>query len=161
MGDWQERIKPGAFDKWMSRENVDIYAISQHEYTQPLARTSKKTLELNSDETGLAFKLELPNTTYANDLIASIEHGDIEGMSFGMIPMEERWTKEDGMDIREISEAILDHISPVTTPAYEETTVSVRAHKGYRKFKEQEEEKTPLLDMATLQQRQKEAELKP
>lgn len=184
MGDWQERIMPGAFDKWMEKD-PDVFAILQHDYIQPLARTSKGTLELNSDETGVAFKLELPDTTFAKDLVASIEHGDIEGMSFGMIPTEESWVREDGMDIREIKEAVLDHISPVTTPAYEETTVSVRANTSYKKFKElageskrvratkdgleldhtkslddQDELKTPLLDKAELQQRQKEAELK-
>jgi len=167
-GGWRERFIPSAFDNWLDGNN-DIRAISQHDSAYPLARTEKDTLQVWTDEIGLRFDMSLPNTTFAHDLIASIEHGDIEGMSIGFIAKEDRWTSEGGIDIREVTEAILDHISPVTSPAYKATSVAVRSKEAYDEFKksqqpeekpEKNETETPLLNMASLKQIQKEAEHK-
>lgn len=161
-----ERFVPGAFDDHLATD-PDVYAIAQHDEKQPLGRTSKQTLELRSDEIGIGFNCSLPNTSFANDLIASIEHSDIDGMSFGFIPVEQRWKKEGEIRIREIVKAKLDHISPVTFPAYPQGFVSVRAKEAFDKFVEEEKEKeqqeeekelTPLLNMATMIHKQKQAE---
>ena len=55
----------------------------------------------------------------------------MDQMSFAFSPVRERWTRDEagGVETRELLEVKLHDVSPVTYPAYEETTVSVRSLK--------------------------------
>jgi HK97 family phage prohead protease len=72
----------------------------------------------------LAFDLDLPNTTLANDLLELASRSDLGGMSFAFVALRERW---DG-DYRELQSVDLKEISVVQSfPAYEGTTISARS----------------------------------
>jgi HK97 family phage prohead protease len=72
--------------------------------------------------------LDLPDNAIGNNAIISIRRGDVTGMSFGMtVPAGgERWYREGGQPIRELSKIKLLEISITAFPAYENTHVAIR-----------------------------------
>jgi len=120
-----EVIKPGAFRDSLT-ERRDIVAMIDHNPSKILGRTKSQTLRLWEDEKGLAYEIDLPDTTEARDLLALAERGDLGGMSFGFVVPEggQRW--QEGRR-REIINATLHEISVVHAwPAYAGTTVEAR-----------------------------------
>ena len=123
-----ERIGETAFDEVLKRDNVR--ALVNHNPTYLLATSKAGTLKLGTDSTGLHIEIpKLPDTTYARDLREVIERGDLEGMSFGFIPDKSDWSRApNGSQLRtHTSLKMLLDVSPVTYPAYEETSVALRA----------------------------------
>lgn len=129
LGGFYEVLERGAFDDVM-RSEPDVRALSQHDTTQILGRTSARTLSLEADKRGLKMDITLPNTTYAQDLFESVRRGDISGASFGFrVGFDDYafdWDADD-LDgplrrIKTIRELI--EVSIVTFPAYQGTEVS-------------------------------------
>ncbi|MGM0561057.1 MAG: HK97 family phage prohead protease [Pseudomonadota bacterium] len=124
ISDFTEIIMPGAFTSTL-REGRDILALSNHDPKAVLARTKSGTLRLAEDSRGLAFDLDLPDTSAGRDILALAERGDIGGASFAFtIPAGgERWTG----DRRELSNVQLHEVSVVSSwPAYPGTSVQAR-----------------------------------
>ena len=86
----------------------------------PLGRQSNNTLQLQETETGLDFSVDLPDTSYANDLKVLIDRGDVNGMSFTADIGRGTVTKgPNGQTLRTFTEVRdLQDISPVTVPAF-------------------------------------------
>jgi HK97 family phage prohead protease len=122
LGFFKERIAPGAFQKTI-KEN-DIRALINHDPNLIIGRTKNKTLRLWEDDKGLGFEVDLPETTYAMDLRASIKRKDITQNSFGFMVVQDEWDKDNKR--RTLREVQLFDISPVTFPAYKQTSVKVR-----------------------------------
>lgn len=126
MGYFREIIRRGAFKKTI-QEN-DIRALFNHDPNYVLGRNKNGTLELVEDRKGLAIAIDPPNTIWARDLVESIKRGDIDQMSFQFRTVKDKWNEEDKNNItRELLEAKLYDISPVTFPQYPKTTVAVRS----------------------------------
>ena len=123
MGFFKEQIAPGAFRKTI--QEADVRALFNHDPNYPLGRTTNGTLKLWEDDVGLAYELQLPNTSYAKDLRESIKRGDVTQNSIGMVVVKEKWST-DGKK-RTLLEVRLYDVSPVTFPAYPQTDVSARA----------------------------------
>lgn len=127
-----EVIEPGFFDNVMGD---DVRALKNHNDDWVLGRTKAGTLRLSSDSEGLRYEYDDPGTTYSRDLLISIERGDIDQSSFGFSVREGGDTIErqerDGQIVRVRTlkkggaETLFD-VSPVTYPAYNETTVALR-----------------------------------
>jgi HK97 family phage prohead protease len=130
MGGWVEVIKRGAFRKTLNG-NPDVRLLINHEGL-PLARTKNGTLTLKEDTKGLRFEAELDDTQDARDLVAKLERGDVDEMSFRFrLSIEGReWFYPDGEDeplqriINEFDELL--EVSIVTFAAYPATEVGVR-----------------------------------
>lgn len=122
LGFFKEQIAPGAFKKTIA-EN-DIRALINHDPNLILGRTRNKTLKLWEDDKGLGYEVELPETSYAQDLKESIKRKDITQNSFGFQTLRDEWS-EDGKK-RTLHEVKLYDVSPVTFPAYKQTTVKMR-----------------------------------
>lgn len=130
---WMEVIKPGAFDDVL---NDDVRALFNHDPSQILARSKngKGTLKITVDSIGLRYEFEAPDTRCGNDLLESIRRGDVDQSSFGFIVAKggDSWRNDGRIRIRTISKVSrLTDVSPVTYPAYTESTVSAR-HKSQR-----------------------------
>lgn len=125
LGGWKEMIRPGAFAQ--SLRTDDIRSLWNHDANFVLGRNTAKTLRLNEDDIGLAIENDLPDTTMARDLMTSIRRGDVTQMSFGFIALREDWRFDGGVVVRELIEAQLFDVSPVTYPAYPQTDVSARS----------------------------------
>lgn len=129
LGWFRESIAPGAFAD--SIEEDDQRALVNHDTSLVIGRRSNGTLRLKEDAEGLQAEIDLPDTTYARDLHAAVERGDIDGMSIGFeVQREEREvgdTAKGETDLWRVTRAKLYEVSPVTFPAYEGTSVSARS----------------------------------
>jgi len=124
-----EMIQRGAFDKVLEDSGTDVRALINHDPNLLLGRQSSGTLRLNVDKRGLEFEVDLPDTSYAQDLRELAKRGDLSGASFGFIPNEDRWEKRsDGTRLRtHTSVGALIDVSVVTFPAYEGASAQVRS----------------------------------
>lgn len=120
MGGFYEQIEAGAFDDVLDN---DVRAYFNHDENLILGRVSSGTLRISTDKKGLYYEVDLPNTTYANDLIELMERGDINQSSFAFLIDRDRWEERDGKTYRIIEKVsrLLD-VSPVAQPAYPEAT---------------------------------------
>jgi len=131
-----EQIERGFIDD-LNFDEMDVLALFNHNDNKVLARTISKTLQLIKDDTGLKYVFEAPNTTAGNDLLESVRRGDIQHSSFSFVlqPDGDSWTiNDDGDELRVLKKAarIID-VSPVTQPAYLDTTVAQRSLEEFRK----------------------------
>lgn len=127
MGWYMEEIAPGAFD---GRLNDDVRALFNHDANQILARTVSGTLNLYITDAGhLGYRFKMPDRSYAKDLADAIRTGDVSQSSFGFTISDEEWLRRDTKDVRRITKvARLYDVSPVTYPAYADTTVAQRSY---------------------------------
>lgn len=130
IGGHLETIAPGAFDRAL-KENHDVRLTVGHDQNQVLARTKSGTLKLGVDNVGLSFEAELPDTTLARDVQASIARGDLDSMSFAYIPTSDGWSTRDGKQIHTITDLDLKDVSVVGRPAYDGTDVRLRSYESY------------------------------
>ena len=121
-----ERIAKGAFDASIDNKTDDIKLYYNHDSSMPLARTRNGSLRLASDEKGLRFEADLPETTLGNDVRELLRTGTLSGeMSFGFYVRDEVWTK-DKKD-RTITKGDLVEISVVVDAAYPQTYSQLRS----------------------------------
>ena len=127
LGGFRERIKPGAFAKSL-KGKPDVRALFNHDPNFILGRTKSGTLRVTEDERGLAYEVDPPDTQVARDLMESLKRGDVDQSSFGFYVITDEWHKENGHMVRELVEVDIHNgdVSPVTYPAYPQTSVSVR-----------------------------------
>ena len=122
---FREKIAPGAFVNSIKKD--DIRALFNHDANYVLGRNKAKTLTLREDDLGLYIEIDPPDTQWARDLQESIRRGDISQMSFGFITLRDSWVHTKNKDsIRTLEEVQLFDVSPVTYPAYPQTSVKVR-----------------------------------
>lgn len=125
---FDEIVVPGAFSKTLS-ENGDVRCLFNHDWSKVLGRTKSGTLRLFEDERGLKFEVDLPNNSYANDLVESMERGDINQCSFGFIILKEELDWDSDPILRTILEVDLYEVSVVAIPAYDDTEAAVMRSK--------------------------------
>lgn len=129
-GLFREIVRPGAFDRAV--EGDDVIAYFQHGAEPwPVARTKSGTLRLRTDDKGLAYEMDLPDTQAGRDLEVLVRRGDIREMSFAFRPRGDggsKWTKDsrNALPLRELVDVELYDVSPVVRAAYPGTSVSVR-----------------------------------
>lgn len=129
LGGFIEVVKPGAFDRSLRSNVLDPLALVHHMPDVVLGRRSAGTLRLYEDARGLAFEIDMPNTTAARDLLISVERGDIKGASFAFVvpPGGDKWDMRGDTVLRELHDVSLHEISITATPAYPDTTVAKRS----------------------------------
>jgi len=144
LGGFRERIETGAFSA--SIKHDDIRALFNHDQNLILGRNKAKTLRLDEDQEGLHYEVDPPDTSYAHDLMVSIERGDVNQGSFAFavpkngdswevdgnqVKIDEAfnamWDGQKHDIIRDVKRAKLFDVSPVTYPAYPQTDVKVRS----------------------------------
>jgi HK97 family phage prohead protease len=146
LGWFRERIEKGAFDEALAKS--DVRALFNHDPNHLLARTSSGTLDLRLTDKGLEYSFDLPNTSSGNDLLELMKRGDITQSSFAFTVAEQSWEErqmENGeweytRVIKRVEE--LFDVSPVTYPAYKDTTVALRSFEARKKEIEKPKMKT-------------------
>ncbi|MCG7508675.1 HK97 family phage prohead protease [Mesorhizobium retamae] len=143
-GRFVETIAPGAFAASL-RAKGDILALVDHDLGRVLARTRSGTLRLAEDARGLAFDLDVPDTSAGRDVLALAERGDLGGMSFGFTAFDEH---RDG-DRRELRGVELHEISVVLAwPAYDGTVIQARSLETAAPFRRYAERALKLLELS-------------
>jgi len=125
LGGFREKIQPGAFSEAIV--NDDVRALWNHDSNYVLGRNKAGTLKLSEDEHGLHYVVDLPDTQWAKDLSESIKRGDVTQSSFGFMVDSDEWSKQDGETVRTLTKVTLFDVSPVTYPAYPQTSTSARS----------------------------------
>lgn len=127
VGGHYERLDRSAFNEAL--KTSDARFLVNHDPTLLLGRQGAGTLRLWTDDDGLAFEVDLPDTQPARDVRELVRRKDLDGGSFGFIPGLDKWDRaEDGLQVRTHTsvKSLLD-TSIVTYPAYDGTTVALRA----------------------------------
>ena len=118
--DYYERIEPTAFD---GADLTDVVFRVDHE-GRVYARTSAGTVQLWTDEHGLAQKTNLSKTQAARDLFADIEAGTYPKMSFAFTVAGDHFDKATNTRVIDRIAKVFD-VSPVSFPANPTTELSV------------------------------------
>jgi len=130
-----EIIKRGSATKALKKS--DVRALYDHggNGTLPLGRESASTLQLRENAKGVESIIFLPDTTFAKDLLISVDRGDLREMSFAFTVAKKGDTYEmrDGEEWRIIHEFDeLFDVSVVPFAAYPDTTVAVEARDKWK-----------------------------
>lgn len=127
--DMTESVDRHAFDNTLDN---DIRALTDHDTTLVLGRTTNGTLELRTDEHGLWGKVKLnPKDSDAMNLYERVKRGDVNQCSFGFeIRDEETEVLEDGAVHWTIKDVNLFEVSAVTFPAYQATEIAARSEQA-------------------------------
>lgn len=130
-----EVIERGAFDDVLKD---DIRALFNHDANLILARSKagEGTLKVGVDDTGLWYEFEAPDTQAGRDLMISLKRGDVDQSSFAFTVNRDgqKFEKADGVNVRTIMKVSrLFDVSPVTYPAYPDTTVAVRSLEEFQR----------------------------
>lgn len=137
--DLVERIMPGAFDRALKED--DCRALYNHNPDHLLGRCKAGTVTLSTDARGGMYQIKPPGTTLANDVMANIRAGNLTGSSFAFVPRSVKYVrpKDGSPNVRELHDVQLFDVGPVTYPAYESTSASVRAAGGNDPLREEYE----------------------
>lgn len=136
-GGWREVIRKGSFTRSL-KDLPDVRALFQHDPGDVLGRVGAKTLTLREDDHGLYIEIDLIDTQDNKDVLANVRAGNIDAMSFGMVPKLSSWDIDTdgkrGYDLRILEDIDLYEVSVVTWPAYEETEVATRDYKNFKEL---------------------------
>ncbi len=136
---FREIIQPGAFDDVLKD---DVRALLNHDPNFILARSKngEGTLKISTDETGLYYEFDAPDTQAGRDLTESLKRGDIDQSSFSFTVANggQKWEETEDSEGRTFIKrtitkvARLFDVSPVTYPAYPDATVALRSLQEFR-----------------------------
>lgn len=139
LGDFVERIDPGAFSLVESRKDgegrpLETRCLFNHDPNHLLGRFPT-TMKMTVDEKGLRYECLLPESR--KDIEELCRRGDLKGSSFSFVVDPdggEKWSYEGGRSTRLVLKikSLLD-CGPVTYPAYGDATVAV-AKRSYQQF---------------------------
>jgi HK97 family phage prohead protease len=136
LGGFRERLLPGAFDKVLAKRSLSVIANFNHSMDHVLGRTENGTLTLRSDERGLLFEIDPPDTQFARDLLTQVRRRDIAGASFAMTvdPTKEKYDRDERGEVIRSIESVsgLFDCSIVTQPAYPQTSVALRSFEAWK-----------------------------
>lgn len=135
---WGVRYSVGWFDEIIQEGALnaanmsDVRILFNHDPNMIIGRTASGTAEVSLDNTGLFFSAEIPDSPFGQNLIASLERGDITQASwaFDINHNGDKWSYDQttNRDVRTITNVrnVYD-ASPVTYPANPDTTVAARS----------------------------------
>lgn len=133
LGGFKERILPEAVNRSLK---ADVMALVDHDTGKVIGRTKSGTMAMRKDKKGLGVTIEPDmEISYARDIVRAVARGDVSGMSFGFVVLEDEWHKEDGKPVRDVIDMEIMEISVVTFPAYLEADVQV-AQRSLQQFQQ-------------------------
>lgn len=120
LGGFTEIVRPVAADRMIS-ERTDLRGLWNHNSDQTIARVSAGTMRVEKRTRGVQVAYVPPS--WATGFVESVERRDISGQSFGFFVLDDQWHLEDGAPVREIFDMDVLETSPVSFPAYPQTTL--------------------------------------
>jgi uncharacterized protein len=92
------------------------FALWNHDYNAPLARTDAGSLTLTNDDYGVKADITLPNTSTGRDVAELVRTGIVKGMSFGMLL--------DGAKFTTAKDSVGDEVDTFTSYGVDEVTIT-------------------------------------
>ena len=102
-----------------------VSALFQHRDDMLLGTVHAGSLRLAVDDTGLDYEVDLLESR--SDVYQLISRGDVSSSSMAMMVFDDSFDWLDGMPLRTLHSGKLLHVSPVTNPAYSQTSASLRS----------------------------------
>lgn len=123
LSEYSEVIAPEAFDETLEE---DIRCLYNHDEKLVLGRTRNNTLILEKKPEGIWAKCYINmNDTDARNAYERVKRGDVSQCSFGFVPVEESYDKEEKrVTVRKLR---LYEVSLCTFPFYEGTSIDARS----------------------------------
>ena len=134
-----EVVDEGAFNL---ERDTDVRALTNHDTTLVLGRTTAGTLELRTDEKGLWGRIEInENDQDAVNLYERVKRRDVSQCSFGFdILAEEIEHRDDGVTVWHLKSVQLYEVSICTFPAYQSTEAVVSRQAQLEEIEERKAE---------------------
>ena len=127
LGGFVEKVAHGAFAQTLA-DNNPVLARYNHDDNQLLGTTEAETLRVSSDDTGLPYEVDLPDTSVGRDVAVLAKRGDVRYSSFAFRTLEDSWSVTDqGFPLRTLVKVQLVDVAPVNNPAYRDTSVGMRS----------------------------------
>jgi hypothetical protein len=127
LGGFVEKIHKNAFDRCLKR--CDVRGLKNHDPAMLLGRTKSGTMRLTTDEVGLRYEIDVPDTQIGRDLVTEIERGDIDGSSFSFTTESsggDSWDDSTDPPTRTlVGVRELFDVGPVSYPAYLDTSATM------------------------------------
>ena len=128
-GFFDEVIAPGAFKRTIGLKGPKGVRLQFDHGTHPLIGSIPIGViqELREDVQGLYVKARLSDNWLVEPVRDAIRDGSVQGMSFRFRVVREEIDESGDVPVRTLNEIELAEVGPVVWPAYEETSVGVRA----------------------------------
>jgi len=127
LGGFVEQVDSRAFAKSLG-DRVPVVARYNHDDNYLLGTTEAGTLRMSSDDVGLPYEVDLPDTTAGRDVAALAKRGDLRYSSFAFHTLEDEWSvTEQGFPLRTLLNVQLVDVAPVNSPAYLDTSSGMRS----------------------------------
>ncbi len=122
MGGFREVYTPGCFAG--SLNDGDLRVCFSHNVAYVLGRKSAGTATFWEDSAGVHFEADPPDTSWANDLLTSMDRGDIDQASAAFFIQQHRWEQRSGERVRVVEKGALMECSVVAFAAYGASTAA-------------------------------------
>lgn len=131
LGFFTEEIRDGAFSEVM---DDDVRGLFNHDPNVILGRAKSGTMFLKADKTGIRYKIDYnPQDPDHVRVMEKVKRGDVSQSSFAFSIKDATWETRNGKDHRIIEKLSRWYdVSPVTYPAYQDTTVAARSLEAIR-----------------------------
>lgn len=128
-GRFDEIIAPGAFKRTIGQKGPSGIRLQFDHGSHPLIGSLPlgRITEITEDARGLFVRARLSESLLVEPFRIAIRDGAVDGMSFRFRVLHDEWDETSDIPTRTIREIELFEVGPVVWPAYESTTVSVRA----------------------------------
>lgn len=131
LGGFVEQVNRNAFNESKIEGWTDVVCRYNHHDEYLLGTTYARTLQLGTDETGLAYEVEPPQSR--GDILEYVQRGDVRHSSFAFrtYPGGDEWgVSEYNYPMRTLHSVQLIDVAPVLDPAYPDATAQARAMNG-------------------------------
>jgi HK97 family phage prohead protease len=129
LGGFIEVIAPSAFNRSRGNGFPDVLARYNHDDNMLLGTTTARTLQLDIDEVGLTYSVDLPAARA--DVYELVQRGDVGKSSFAFRVIgddgDEWGLSDQNFPQRTLNSVALYDVAPVNVPAYNDTTTAVRS----------------------------------
>ena len=129
-GKFDEVIAPGAFKRTIDRKGPKGIRLQFDHGGHPLLGSLPlgTISELREDDQGLFIRARLSSNWLVEPFRDAIRDEAVDGMSFRFRVIKDEWDETDpDLPVRTLREVELFEVGPVVWPAYEQTSVGVRA----------------------------------
>jgi uncharacterized protein len=130
LGGFVEMVDPGAFEASRAEGWPGVVARYNHDDNMLLGTSDSGTLQLDIDETGLRYDVDMPAARA--DVFELVQRGDVRKSSFAFIKVEDSWESRSGdLPLRVLHSVRLVDVAPVNTPAYPDSSAGLRSLAGH------------------------------
>jgi HK97 family phage prohead protease len=128
-GGFYEIVESRALRKTLG-DNLSVVCRMEHHPEWLLATTDSGSLRLADEERGLAYEADLPDTTAGRDCYELVRTGRMAHSSMGFVCFDDEFRHDGSALIRHLVSVKLTEISPVSQPAYFDTSTAIRSLAG-------------------------------